>query len=34
VILTPALGIEGRLRSSGRLLSVDEIKDLLREDAT
>ncbi len=33
VLLTPALGIGGRIRSSGRLLSVDEIKDLLREDA-
>jgi len=34
VILTPALGIDGRIRSSGRLLSVDEVKDLFREDAT
>ena len=34
VILTPALGIDGRIRSSGRLLSVDEIQDLLREDET
>jgi len=34
VLLTPALGIDGRIRSSGRLLSVDEVKDLFREDAT
>ncbi len=32
ILLTPALAIDGRLRSSGRLLSVDEIKALLRED--
>lgn len=32
VLLTPALGIEGRLRSSGRILAVDEIEDMLREE--
>jgi small redox-active disulfide protein 2 len=30
VLMTPALSIDGEVRTAGKLLSVDEIKDLLR----
>lgn len=34
VLLTPALAVGGHVRSLGRLLSVEEIKYLLRENET
>lgn len=30
VMMTPALAIDGEIKSMGKLLSVDEIKELLR----
>jgi len=34
VMLTPGLAVDGRVRSAGRIVSVEEIKKIIREAGT